>query len=51
MIDSAARMGQAGTVIVLTGTGFQTATFEHLPGAHLYHALDALIAAEALSRT
>ena len=62
MIDGAARLGQSGTVAVLVGTGFQTQTFVHLPGAHLYHALDALratrqdftarmIAAEALSRT
>jgi hypothetical protein len=47
---------------VLTGTGFQTASFERLPAAHLYHSLLALkrtgqdfparmIAAEALSRT
>jgi len=62
MMDASARLGQSGTVLVLAGTGFQTQTFDHLPGAHLYHALDALrathqdftarmIAAEALSRT
>jgi hypothetical protein len=62
MTDGAARLGQSGTVMVLAGTGLQTQTFDHLPGAHLYHALDALrathqdfiarmIAAEALSRT
>lgn len=62
MIDSAGRMGQAGTVLVLTGTGLQTTSFEHVPAAHLYHSLVALkrtgqdftarmIAAEALSRT
>ena len=62
MPDGAARLGQSGTVMVLAGTGLQTQTFDHLPGAHLYHALDALrathqdfiarmIAAEALSRT
>ena len=62
MIDAAARRGQAGTVLVLTGTGFQTSDFAQVPGAHLYHALDSLratkqdftarmIAAEALSRT
>jgi hypothetical protein len=62
MIDSAGRLRQAGTVLVLTGTGFQTASFERLPAAHLYHSLLALkrtgqdfparmIAAEALSRT
>jgi hypothetical protein len=62
MIDSAAARGQGGTVLVLTGTGFQTPFFDRLPAAHLYHALNALnrtgqgftarmIAAEALSRT
>jgi hypothetical protein len=46
----------------LTGTGFQTAAFDRVPSAHLYHAIAALtrtgqaftarmIAAEALSRT
>jgi hypothetical protein len=62
IIDSAAERGQAGTVLVLTGTGFQTASIDQLPAAHLYHAIGALrrtgqgftarmIAAEALSRT
>lgn len=62
MIDSAGRLRQSGTVLVLTGTGFQTSSLEQLPAAHLYHALLALrrtgqdftarmIAAEALSRT
>jgi hypothetical protein len=62
MIDSAAGRGQAATVLVLTGTGFQTPTFEQLPAAHMYHAILGLkrtgqdfsarmIAAEALSRT
>jgi hypothetical protein len=62
MIDSAAGRGQAGTVLVLTGTGIQTRSWEKVPAAHLYHALAALertgqdftarmIAAEALSRT
>jgi len=62
MIDSAAERGQGGTVLVLTGTGFQTAQFDRVPSAHLYHAVAALsrtgqgftarmIAAEALSRT
>lgn len=62
MIDQAGRYGQVGTVLVLTGTGFQSTDFDHLPPAHLYHALVALersgqdftarmIAAEALSRT
>lgn len=62
MIDGAARRGQAGTVLVLTGTGFQTPTFANVPGSHLYHSVVALvatgqaftarmIAAEALART
>jgi hypothetical protein len=62
MIDSSAGRGQAGTVLVLTGTGFQTFAFDRLPAVHVYHALLALqrtgqdftarmIAAEALSRT
>jgi hypothetical protein len=62
MIDAAASRGQAGTVLVLTGTGFQTASIDQLPSYHLYHAIGALkrtgqdfsarmIAAEALSRT
>jgi len=62
MIDGAAVRGEGGTVLVLTGTGFQTARLDQLPGVHMYHALTALertgqhftarmIAAEALSRT
>lgn len=62
MIDAAARLGQPGSVLVLTGTGFQTPLFTHLPAAHLYHAIAGLkrtdqdftarmIAAEALART
>jgi hypothetical protein len=62
IIDSAADRGQAATVLVLTGTGFQTPTFDRLPSSHLYHSLSGLertgqdftarmIAAEALSRT
>jgi hypothetical protein len=62
MVDAAAGRGQAATVLVLTGTGFQTPTFDQLPAAHMYHAIAALkrtgqdfsarmIAAEALSRT
>jgi hypothetical protein len=62
MIDAAAARGQPGTVLVLTGTGFQTPRFDRIPSAHLYHAVAALnrtgqgftarmIAAEALSRT
>jgi hypothetical protein len=62
MIDASARRGQAGTVLVLTGTGFQTPRSDRLPAVHMYHAITALertgqdftarmIAAEALSRT
>ena len=62
MIDSAASLGQAGTVAVMTGTGFQCRTFAEVPSAHLFHAVGALrrtgqdftarmIAAEALART
>lgn len=61
-MDAAAASGQAGTVLVLTGTGFQTPFWDKVPAAHLYHAITALertgqdftarmIAAEALSRT
>jgi hypothetical protein len=62
VIDASASRGQAGTVLVLTGTGFQTPAWDKIPAAHLYHAVAALshtgqdftarmIAAEALSRT
>jgi hypothetical protein len=62
MIDAAAKYGQGGTVLVLTGTGFQTPSFDRVPSSHVYHAVAALnrtgqnftarmIAAEALSRT
>ena len=62
VIDASAARGQAGTVLVLTGTGFQTPNWDKVPSAHLYHAVSALnrtgqdftarmIAAEALSRT
>ena len=62
MIDAAAARGQAGTVLVLTGTGFQTPRFQQLPASHMFHAISDLkrtgqdftarmIAAEALSRT
>ena len=62
IMDAAAGRGQAGTVLVLAGTGFQTPSFERLPPAHMYHATAGLertgrdftarmIAAEALSRT
>jgi hypothetical protein len=61
-IDDSAAKGQAGSVLVLTGTGFQTANWDRVPAAHLYHAISALkrtgqdftarmIAAEGLSRT
>lgn len=62
MIDAAAARGQAGTVLVLIGTGLQTPEMIKVPGANFYHAISALrrtgqdftarmIAAEALSRT
>ena len=62
LIDRAAGFGQAGTVLVLTGTGLQAATFEEIPPSHVFHAISALrrtrqdytarmIAAEALART
>jgi hypothetical protein len=62
MIDAAAVSGQGGTVLVLTGTGFQTPRFDRMPSSQVYHAVSALnrtglgftarmIAAEALSRT
>ena len=62
MIDSAGRLRQPGTVLILTGSGLQTEDWERVPAAHLYHALIAMrrtgqdfsarmIAAEALSRT
>ena len=57
-----AALGQSGSVLVMTGVGFQAAGFEQLPSSHLYHAVAALnrtgqgftarmIAAEALART
>jgi hypothetical protein len=62
MIDATAARGQGGSVLILTGTGFQTPNLERLPSSHLFHAVAALrrtgqdftarmIAAEALSRT
>lgn len=62
MIDAAAARRQGGTVLLLTGTGFQTPAFDRVPASHLYHSVAALqrtnqgfparmIAAEALSRT
>jgi len=60
-IDEAAARGEAGTVLVLMGTGVQTGDIRQLPAAHLYHGIAGLrrtwqdftarmIAAEALSR-
>ncbi|HET9811567.1 MAG TPA: hypothetical protein VFP53_07715 [Sphingomicrobium sp.] len=62
MIDAAARREQAGSVLVLAGTGLQAGGFNAVPSAHLFHIVMALrntgqdftarmIAAEALSRT
>lgn len=62
MMDATAARGQGGTVLILTGTGFQAASTANLPSSHLFHAVAALrrtgqdfiarmIAAEALSRT
>jgi hypothetical protein len=62
MIDAAGVRRQAGTVLVLAGTGFQTRSMADVPSAHLFHVVAALrksgqdftarmIAAEALSRT
>jgi len=61
-IDGAAARGQAGTVLVLAGTGMQTADWLQVPGSHLFHIVAGLartrqdyfarmIAAEALART
>jgi hypothetical protein len=61
MIDAAARRRQAGTVLVLTGTGMQASDFASIPSSHLFHSVMALrntgqeflarmIAAEALAR-
>jgi hypothetical protein len=62
MIDAAARRDQAGTVLVLAGTGLQAPDFESVPSAQFFHIVMALrntdqqflarmIAAEALART
>jgi hypothetical protein len=62
MIDAAAGRGQSASVLVLTGTGFQTSNWADIPGSHLYHSVSGLIrtrqdftarmiAAEALART
>ena len=61
MIDAAAGRGQAGSVLVLMGTGMQTPNWDDVPGSQLYHTLSALVrtrqdftarmlAAEALAR-
>jgi hypothetical protein len=61
-IDGAAARGQAGTVLVLAGTGMQTPDWKQVPGSHLFHIVAGLarsqqdyfarmIAAEALART
>jgi len=62
MIDAAAGRGQPATLLVLAGTGLQTADWLTVPGSHQYHIVAGLvrtrqdyaarmIAAEALSRT
>lgn len=62
MIDASAARGQSGTVLILAGTGLQTADWKDVPGAHLFHVVAGLvrtrqdffarmIAAEALART
>jgi hypothetical protein len=62
MIEAAAARGQGGSVLVLTGTGFQTPSFGRIPAVHMFHVVNSLrrtgqdftarmIAAEALSRT
>jgi len=61
-IDGAAARGQAGTVLVLAGTGLQSSDWAQIPGSHLFHIVAGLartqqdyfarmIAAEALART
>ncbi|MEO6360257.1 MAG: hypothetical protein ABIO43_06755 [Sphingomicrobium sp.] len=62
MIDATAARGQAGSTLILAGTGFQSTSLDRLPSSHLFHAVAALrrtgqnftarmVAAEALSRT
>ncbi len=62
MIDGAAARTQAGTVMILSGTGFQAPSFDEVPPSHLLRSVMALrragqgflarmIAAEALART
>jgi hypothetical protein len=61
-IDAAAGRGDAATVLVLAGSGFQTPYADQVPASHMFHVIAALqrtglgfdarmIAAEALSRT
>ena len=62
LIDAAAARGQSGTVLTLSGTGFQARGYSQVPSSHLFHAVAGLkrtgqdftarmVAAEALSRT
>ena len=62
MVDAAARRRQPGSVLVLAGTGLQSADWQWVPSTHLFHIVMALrntgqdftarmIAAEALART
>lgn len=62
MIDGTAVRGQAGSTLVLAGSGLQTASFADVPSSHLLHIVAALrrtgleytarmVAAEALART
>jgi hypothetical protein len=62
MIDSAAQLGQAGTVNLLVATGMQTNDLGDVPASHLAHGVAAMrltgqeymarmVAAEALART
>ncbi len=61
VIDQAAALRQPGSVLILTGAGFETPEFDRLPSSHMFHAVAALrrtgqdytarmIAAEALAR-
>lgn len=62
MLGAAARRRQAGSVLVLAGTGLQSRDWEAVPSSHLFHIVMAMrntgqdfaarmIAAEALART
>jgi len=42
MIDGSAALNQPGSVLVLTGAGFQATSLDHLPSSHLFHAVAAL---------